>query len=454
MNIVGKLFGTDGVRGVANTELDCALAFRIGQAGAYVLTKRCKCKPKIVVGKDTRISGDMLENALIAGFCSVGANSVKLGVIPTPAVAYLTRLYEADAGVVISASHNSMEYNGIKFFNGDGYKLSDEIENEIEDLILNNKLSTIPKVTGKDVGKVTREEAGLLDYVRFARKTINCDLSGLKIAVDCANGATYQAAGRCLSKLGPTLLFINDFPNGTNINDKCGSTHMEGLMNIVKGAGYDVGIAFDGDGDRMLAVDENGNLVDGDQIMAICAKQMVKEGTLVNNTVVATVMSNLGLTVSGQKNNFRVLQTKVGDRYVLEQMLITGEVLGGEQSGHVIFRNFNTTGDGIVSALQLLSVMKKTGKKLSELCAETIEILPQVMKNAKVPNSKKNTLLEDSEIKERIDKLTQKMSGSGRVLIRPSGTEPLVRVMLEGTDIEELEKDAAQLAEFIENKCL
>ena len=450
---MGNLFGTDGVRGIANTELDCSLAFKIGQAGAYVLTKRCNGKPKIVVGKDTRISGDMLESALIAGFCSVGANSVKLGVIPTPAVAYLTRLYEADAGVVISASHNSMEYNGIKFFNGDGYKLSDEIEAEIEDLILNNKLGSIEKVTGENVGKVTTEEAGMIDYVRFARKTIDCSLEGIKIAVDCANGATYQTAGRALSKLGASLLFINDFPNGKNINKDCGSTHMESLMSIVKGTDCDLGIAFDGDGDRMLAVDENGELVDGDQIMAICAKQMLSEGKLKNNTVVATVMSNLGLTIAGEKNGFKVVQTKVGDRYVLERMLETGECLGGEQSGHVIFRDFNTTGDGLVSALQLLSVVKKTGKSLSQLKNEVIKILPQVRVNAKVPNDRKNTLLDDAEIKALIDEFTKKMEGKGRVLIRPSGTEPLVRVMLEGDDKAQLEKDATTLAKFIENKC-
>ncbi len=448
---MGKLFGTDGVRGIANTELSCELAYKIGQAGAYVLAKRFNSKPCIVIGKDTRISGDMLESALIAGFCSVGANSIKLGVIPTPAVAYLTRLYKADAGVVISASHNSMEYNGIKFFNSQGYKLSDDIEAEIEDLILNDKLKDIPKAIGEDVGKVVREESGVVDYVRFARSTVNCDLTGLKIAVDCANGATYQVAGRALAKLGASLVVINNFPDGTNINEKCGSTHLEQLQRIVTGTSSDVGIAFDGDGDRMLAVDEKGNVVDGDQIMAICASEMLKENRLANNTVVATVMSNLGLTISGQKNGFNVLQTAVGDRYVLEQMLKTGEKLGGEQSGHIIFLDYNTTGDGLVSALQLLSIMKKTGKKLSELC-QVMTVLPQHMKSVKVDNQKKGLLASDEEIQNIIKETDEKLLGRGRVLVRASGTEPVIRVMIEGDDQEEIKNYVEEISKLIEEK--
>ncbi len=448
---MGKLFGTDGVRGIANKELTCDLAFKIGQAGAYVLTKMCKGKPKIVVGKDTRISGDMLESSLVAGFCSVGADAVRLGIIPTPAVAYLTRMYGADAGVVISASHNSMEYNGIKFFNSEGFKLSDEIEDEIEDLILNNKLNSDYHPVGENVGKVTNEEEAYVDYLRYARSTIDCDLTGIKIAVDCANGATYQVAGRALAKLGAELLIINNFPNGTNINENCGSTHIEGLQQIVKGTDCDLGIAFDGDGDRLLAVDETGKLVDGDQIMAICAFDMKKRGILKNNTLVGTVMSNLGLTIASKELGFELKQTSVGDRYVLEQMLKTGENLGGEQSGHIIFLDYNTTGDGLVSALQLLSVMKKTGKKLSEL-ASVMTVLPQVMVNAKVANENKKNLTANTEINEKIAEVTEKYSGRGRVLIRPSGTEPVVRVMLEGDDIDSLTKDANMLAKMIEEK--
>ncbi len=448
---MGKLFGTDGVRGIANSEISCNLAFKIGQAGAYVLAKRFNSKPQIVVGKDTRISGDMLESALIAGFCSVGANSIKLGVIPTPAVAYLTRMYKADAGVVISASHNSMEYNGIKFFNAHGYKLSDDIEAEIEDLILNDKLKDIPLCIGKDVGKVVREESGIVDYVRFARSTIDCDLTGLKIAVDCANGATYQVAGRALAKLGASLVVINNFPNGRNINDKCGSTYMEQLQGIVTGTGSDVGIAFDGDGDRMLAVDEKGNVVDGDQIMAICAKEMLKENKLTNNTVVATVMSNLGLTLAGEKHGFNVLQTAVGDRYVLEQMLKTGERIGGEQSGHVIFLDYNTTGDGLISALQLLSIMKKTGKKLSELC-EVMTVLPQCMKSVRIDNAKKALLSGDEAIQSKIKSTDEKLKGRGRVLVRASGTEPVIRVMIEGDDQEEIKTYVEEISALIEER--
>lgn len=449
---MGKLFGTDGVRGIANRELTCDLAFKIGQAGAYVLTKTCKGKPKIVVGKDTRISCDMLESALIAGFCSVGASAIKLGVIPTPAVAYLTRLYSADAGVVISASHNSMEYNGIKFFSSEGLKLNDSIEEEIEDIILNDKFDMIKKCEGGDVGKVTVEESGMTDYVRFVRKTVDCNFEGLKIAIDCANGATHFAAGKAFAKTGASLLIFNNFPNGTNINANCGSTHMESLANMVKGTGFDVGIAFDGDGDRMLAIDENGEEVDGDCIMAICAKDMMARGVLKNNAVVATVMSNLGLTIAGKDNGYEVKQTAVGDRYVIEQMLKTGEVIGGEQSGHIIFLDHNTTGDGLVSAFQLLSVMKKTGKKLSVLRDEAIKVLPQVVVNAKIKNENKSKVKENPVIAEMIKETETKLCGNGRVLIRPSGTEPVVRVMIEGTDKEMIEKDAKNIASYIEKE--
>lgn len=448
---MGKLFGTDGVRGVAGTELDCTLAFAVGKAGAIVLTshKNGTKAPTILIGKDTRISGDMLEAALIAGICSAGANVVKLGVVPTPAVAYLTRKYEADAGVVISASHNSMEYNGIKFFNFEGFKLPDDVEDEIEDLILNNKLKNPEyEKTGAEIGRVTECETAIFDYVAFAKSTVNSPLTGLKLAVDCANGATYKTSLMTLSELGAELTILSDRPDGININDNCGSTHLENLKKAVVENKCDAGVAFDGDGDRMLAVDEKGNVVDGDQIMAICAKDMLEKGELTGKTVVATVMSNLGLTIAAKENGFNIKQTAVGDRYVLEQMRQTGEVLGGEQSGHVIFLNHNTTGDGLVSALKLLEILKKSGKTLSEL-AGIMKVLPQVMVNATVPNNKKEAFHAHEGIKKEIEKLETALLGEGRVLIRPSGTEPLVRVMLEGKDIEFLEKEARRLADYI-----
>ena len=449
---MGKLFGTDGVRGIANRELTCELAYKIGQAGAYVLTKESKISPKIVVGKDTRISCDMLESALIAGFCSVGATSIKVGIIPTPAVAFLTRMHKADAGVVISASHNSMEYNGIKFFNSQGYKLNDSIEEEIEDIILNDRFSELGHFEGADVGKVVYEENGLVDYARYARSVTDCDFKGMKVAVDCANGANYMSAPRALSRLGADLLVFNNYPNGININDNCGSTHLEGLCNMVKGTGFDVGIAFDGDGDRLLAVDEEGNVVDGDAIMAICAKEMIKEGTLKNNTVVGTVMSNLGLTKAGEEHGFNVIQASVGDRYVLEEMLAHGYNLGGEQSGHIIFLDHNTTGDGLVSAIKLLTVMKKTGKKLSVLAKEAITVYPQVVVNARIKNENKKEIKNDSALVSMIKEAESKMNGKGRVLIRPSGTEPVTRVMLEGEDINMLNETANSIAKYIESQ--
>ena len=448
---MGKLFGTDGVRGVAGTELDCTLAYSVGKAGAIVLTrhKNGDKAPTILIGKDTRISGDMLEAALIAGICSAGANVVRLGVVPTPAVAYLTRKYEADAGVVISASHNSMEYNGIKFFNYEGFKLPDEVEDEIEDLILNDKLKNPEYLkTGAEIGRVTVCETGIFDYVAFAKSTVASPLTGLKVAVDCANGATYKTSVRTLSELGAELYVISDRPDGININANCGSTHMENLQKAVVEQKCDVGVAFDGDGDRMLAVDENGELVDGDKIMAICAKDMLSRGELSGKTVVATVMSNLGLTIAAKENGFSIKQTAVGDRYVLEQMKETGEVLGGEQSGHIIFLNYNTTGDGLVSALKLLEILKKSGKSMSEL-AGIMKVLPQVIVNATVPNDKKEAFHTHEGIKSEIEKLEKVLSGEGRVLIRPSGTEPLVRVMLEGKDIEFLEREANRLADYI-----
>ncbi len=445
---MGKLFGTDGIRGIANKELTAELAFKTGQCGAYVLTKHTSKRPRILIGKDTRKSGDMLEAALTAGLCSVGAKVIPLGIIPTPAVAYLTRLYKADAGVVISASHNPCEYNGIKFFNGDGYKLSDGIEEEIEAYILGEKqLGELP--THGQVGYVSMNHNAVEDYVAFACSTIDCRLDGLKVAIDCANGASYQTAFKALNKLGANVEAIHNTPDGVNINYKCGSTHMESLQAYTTSIGADVGLAFDGDADRLLAVDENGNLIDGDQIMAVCADYMSKTGTLKQNTLVATVMSNLGLFIAGEKMGINIPRTKVGDRYVLEEMLKNGYNIGGEQSGHIIFLDHNTTGDGLVSALQFLAVLKKTGKKASE-AASIVEVMPQVLCNATVKLENKNKYMENPEIAAACSALEEEFAGEGRVLIRPSGTEPLVRVMIEGKDKAVIAEKAKALADLIE----
>lgn len=444
---MGRLFGTDGVRGVANSELTPELAMKLGQAGAFVLTKENAHKPTILVGCDTRISGAMLANALMAGICSVGANAVYIGVLPTPAVAYLTRKYKVDAGVVISASHNPMEFNGIKFFNGEGYKLPDELEDEIEAHI-NNGMQEVLMSTGADVGQVEYRFDAKDDYIAFASSVVNVDLSGLKIVVDCAEGASYKTAVQTLTNLGAKLVPIHVSPDGTNINANCGSTHMEELKERVVAEKADIGLAFDGDADRMLAVDENGQSVDGDQLMAICGCYMKEKGTLKGDLVVATVMSNLGFFLMGEEKGLHLEKTKVGDRYVLERMREIGANLGGEQSGHIIFLDENTTGDGLLSALHLLEVMVSTGKKLSELAA-VMDVLPQALVNASVPNQKKDKYMEYAEIAEAIEQLERKFEGQGRVLIRPSGTEPLVRVMIEGKNQELIQEEAERLAKLI-----
>ena len=449
---MGRLFGTDGVRGVAGSELTIELATKLGQAGAYVLTKEQAHKPTIIVGCDTRISGGMLASALMSGICSVGANAIFAGVMPTPAIAYLTRKHKVDAGVVISASHNPMEFNGIKFFNGEGYKLPDALEDEIEALIANDmKDITLP--TGSEIGKIEYRFDLIREYIDFMKKTVPVDLTGMKIVIDCAEGASYKTSVETLRELGAELVAIHTNPDGTNINSNCGSTHMEELQARVVYEKAAVGLAFDGDADRMLAVDENGKMVDGDEIMAICANHMKEKGTLKKDTVVVTVMSNLGFTLMGQERNLHIEKTKVGDRYVLENMLANGYNLGGEQSGHVIFLDDNTTGDGLLSALHLLQVMVDTGKPLSEL-AQVMEVLPQALVNAKVPNHKKESFMEYPEIAGAIAELEEKFAGEGRVLIRPSGTEPLVRVMIEGKNQTQIEEEAKKLAELIMNTML
>ena len=446
---MGRMFGTDGVRGIANDELSVSLALKLGQAGAYALTAGTGKKPTIIVGCDTRISGDMLANALMAGICSVGANAVYVGVVPTPCVAYLTRTSDADAGVVISASHNPVAFNGIKFFDGDGYKLPDEVEDRIEELIQTD-MEGVVFPTGTDIGTITYDMDAKEKYVSYAVQALKLDLSGLKIVLDCAQGASYYTSVQAIKKLGAQVVAIHNEPDGTNINAGCGSTHMEKLMERVVAEKADLGLAFDGDADRLLAVDENGKKVDGDQIMGIIGNYMKEQGTLKKDTIVATVMSNLGFFLMGEKQGIHMEQTKVGDRYVLERMRQIGANLGGEQSGHIILLDENTTGDGLLSALHLLQVVVDTKKTLSEL-AGIMEILPQALVNAKVPNAKKNSFMENEQIVSAINALDAKYNGQGRVLIRPSGTEPLVRVMIEGKDQAMIDHDAKELAALIES---
>ena len=447
---MSRMFGTDGVRGIANTELTAELAYKLGRAGAYVLTEGTH-KPKILVAKDTRISGDMLEAALVAGILSVGAEAIVIGVIPTPAVAHLTRQYGADAGVMISASHNPVEYNGIKFFNNNGYKLSDQLEDEIQ-RVIESDFDGVPNPTGTALGREKVEISALDDYIEFAKNTISIDLKGMKIALDCANGAAYKAAVEAFRDLGAEVYVINDNPDGTNINENCGSTHPEELMDYVVKKGCNVGFAFDGDADRCLAVDEKGNLINGDFILTLCAKYLKENNQLNDDTLVVTVMSNLGLDIACKNLGIKTLKTKVGDRYVLEEMVNNNYVLGGEQSGHIIFLNHNTTGDGLVTALQVSAIIKQSNESLSSLCSIMRE-LPQVLVNAKVPNDKKDIYLKDAEIIAEIERMEKLMDGKGRVLIRPSGTEPLVRVMLEGENQEEIDKLAHNLADMILSKC-
>jgi len=446
---MGKLFGTDGVRGEANTELTPGLAFELGRAGAFVLTKQAKTAPRVLIAQDSRQSGDMLEAALTAGLCSIGAKVYRAGVMPTPAVAYLVRKFKLDAGVMISASHNQMQDNGIKFFNRDGFKLPDETENEIEALV--NKIrenDDLPKPSGKGVGTVHKQEVE--DYATYLLSTVpGLNLGGLKVVIDCANGATSYVAPPVFEKLGAKLTTLHNAPDGTNINENCGSTHMESLQAAVKAQKADIGIAFDGDGDRMLAVCENGELIDGDAIMAICGLHLKTQGKLAKDTIVATVMSNQGFECFCRDNGFHMYRADVGDRYVLEKMQQDGYCLGGEQSGHVIFLDHSTTGDGILTALQLLAVMVAKKTPLSKL-AGVIETFPQVLLNATVPNHRKPELATNAEIQAAMREIETAMQGEGRILVRPSGTEPVVRVMLEGRNQQQIENFAKSLVQVIE----
>jgi phosphoglucosamine mutase len=447
---MSRLFGTDGVRGVANSELTPELAFALGKAGAHVLSKS-KGRPTILIGTDTRISADMLESALAAGILAVGADVITVGVMPTPAVAYLVRHYKADAGVVISASHNPFEYNGIKFFNGEGFKLDDAVEDEIEDIIIRN-IEVNKYITGDQLGRhVIADEDAAQKYIDFLVSSTPMDLHGIKLVLDCANGASYAIAGKVYEALGADVVVIGNNPNGLNINDGCGSTHPERLCEMVVQEGAFMGMAYDGDADRLIAVDEKGRIIDGDKVICICAAMLKKEGRLKDDLVTATVMSNIGFHKHLESIGCKVEVTGVGDRYVLESMLKTGGVIGGEQSGHIIFLDKTTTGDGILSSLQLLNAVLQSGKPASALSDE-ITIYPQVLKNAKVKNENKNKYQTDQEVQEAIRGVEAQMEGSGRVLIRPSGTEPLVRVMLEGEDMEQITDLAEDLAKMLTKK--
>lgn len=446
---MGRLFGTDGIRGIANKDLTCELATQLGRAAAEVLTNKSNRHPKVLIGKDTRLSSDMLESAMAAGLCSIGASVVTLGVVPTPAVAYLVEKYKADAGVMISASHNSFEYNGIKIFSGDGYKLPDDLEERIEDIILGKSDISQEFPTEDGIGTVTVAENAVRDYIDHVKSTVHFSLDGLKIAIDTANGSASATAETLFTELGAEVVMLHDKPDGINVNHNCGSTHMESLMEYVKTHDVDAGVAFDGDADRCLMVDEEGNFIDGDFIMAICAADMKSRGKLAGNAVVGTIMTNMGFQRFCEENGMRFEATKVGDRYVLEEMRLDGYNFGGEQSGHVIFRDFATTGDGQLTACQLLSVMRRREAKLSSM-ATLMQRFPQTIVNLTVTPEGKLAFYTDHKVKAAIDKVSETLGRDGRIIVRPSGTEPLLRVMVEGQDEALIQKLANDVAEVIQ----
>ena len=447
---MGRLFGTDGARGVANSELTAELAMNIGRAAAMVLISDEVEHPTILIGRDTRLSGDMLEGALIAGLCSVGANVELLGVVPTPAVAYLVKKYNADAGIMISASHNPFEFNGIKIFSSEGCKLPDDLENRIEEIVLDH-IVPYSLASDKNLGKVTRMDSACDDYINYIVECINCDLEGMEIAIDCSNGSSSRTAEKLFTKLGAKVHMLYDKPDGININKDCGSTHIGKLQSYVRDNKLCCGLAFDGDADRCLAVDENGNLVDGDYLIAICAKDMKDRGVLKKNAVVGTIMTNMGFNKFCEENGMKFVSTKVGDRYVLEAMLQDGYNIGGEQSGHIILLDYETTGDGQLSGATVLSIMKRTGDKLSSL-AKVMERMPQVLINVKVSAEGKLAFYNDKEIKYEIKRVTDILGDRGRILVRVSGTEPLVRVMLEGENLEEIQSLAEEAAQVVRER--
>ena len=446
-----RLFGTDGVRGVANKDLTAELAYNLGKAGAHVLSHE-KEQPLIIIGRDTRISGDMLEDALSAGILSMGGNVIKAGVLPTPAVAWLVKHVNADAGVVISASHNPYEYNGIKFFNKHGFKLDDGLEDEIEDVI-NGAVDVSSHIHSERLGRRCIDNKNYAEaYINFLISVLDQDIGGMYVVLDCANGASFEIAPKVFHELGVRVSVIGDKPDGLNINNGFGSTHPEKLLHTVLNLGADLGLAFDGDADRVIAVDEKGNIVNGDTILYILAKQLTRKQSQWNKMVTATVMSNIGLTKALGKIGCSIQITDVGDRYVIERMLETGSLIGGEQSGHVIMLDHTTTGDGILTGMLLAGAIRSFGQKLSELAAE-VRVYPQILKNAAVANDKKHRFREDDVIMNEIARIEQLMAGEGRILIRPSGTEPLVRVMIEGSDPDMITEMATGLADLIVSRC-
>ncbi len=445
---MGRIFGTDGARGVANTEISCTLAMDIGRAAAMVVARdHHKRKPVFLVGHDTRISHDMLESAIAAGLCSVGADVVTLGTVPTPAVAYLVANSDADAAIMLSASHNPYEFNGIKIFGAEGFKLTDEEEMEIEEIVLDHVLPYDLK-WNDELGVIRSGETLVEQYIDHIVSTVEGDLSGIRVAADCANGSASATAAKIFAKLGADVTILNDEPNGVNINDNCGSTHIDVLGKYVRENGFDLGVAFDGDADRCLAVDENGELVDGDKLIAIFSSQMKREGKLANDTAVVTVMSNMGFFKFAEQAGIHVEKTSVGDRYVLQNMLEHGHCIGGEQSGHIIFREFMTTGDGQLTAVQLLWAIKKSGKKLSEL-AQLMQVYPQVILNVRADKEMKRMVKVDEGVLKRQQQLEESMNGNGRILVRPSGTEPVIRIMVEGLDREAIMNAAKSMEQII-----
>ncbi|MGF0472243.1 phosphoglucosamine mutase [Lysinibacillus sphaericus] len=442
---MGKYFGTDGVRGVANSELTPEFAFKLGRIGGYVLTKDATDRPKVLIGRDTRISGEMLEGALVAGLLSIGVEVMRLGIISTPGVAYLTRIMSADAGVMISASHNPVADNGIKFFGPDGFKLTDAQEEEIE-ILLDAQEDTLPRPIGADLGSVSDYFEGGQKYIQYLKQTVDEEFDGIHVALDCAHGATSSLATHLFADLEADISTMGSSPNGLNINDGVGSTHPEGLAKFVLEKDADVGLAFDGDGDRLIAVDENGKIVDGDQIMFIIGKYLNAVGRLKKQTIVSTVMSNMGFYKAVEDNGMQSIQTAVGDRYVVEEMRANDYNLGGEQSGHIVFLDFNTTGDGLLTGIQLVNIMKATGKKLSELAAE-MKIYPQRLVNVRVTD--KHAVTENTKVAAVIAEVEAEMAGNGRVLVRPSGTEPLVRVMVEAATETACERFVERIADVV-----
>ena len=444
---MGRLFGTDGVRGIANTELTVERAMEIGRAAAEVISDGCRRRPLFIVGADTRMSSSMIGCAVMAGICSRGADVIDLGVVPTPAVAYLVGKYKADAGVMISASHNPAEFNGIKIFGGEGYKLPDALEDKIEAIVLDGE-SDGKKPIGGEVGKVTKADRAARDYIDHVKRSVLYSLDGMKVAIDCANGSASTTAAKLFEELGANATILHADPNGTNINDNCGSTHIDRLSKFVVEGGYDCGVAFDGDADRCLAVDENGKLVDGDQMMAICALDLQERGRLNGNAVVGTIMTNFGFGKFCDEHGIKFIATKVGDRYVLEEMLLEDYSFGGEQSGHIIFRDFATTGDGQLTACQLL---RRKGKKLSEL-ASVMTCYPQTMVNLKVSAEGKLKFYTDPDIRDAMNEAKTELGSTGRLVVRPSGTEPLIRVMAEGEDMAQIEEITNRVANVIKER--